>query len=184
MQKILILFLKRLAHLLVCSDFEGSPNALWEALSLGVPSIVSNRVQEALFHLENAKNAIIIDGGSINALSNALSEVSKNKNLSKMLRDNGPKAVEKFSIAKINKKWDDILFGKIIMQVNKRPSILFVSGTLDIGGTEKHLSMILPELIKEGFDISIFIIGSPGKLGSIDVQNWDTCTITFWNKLN
>ena len=28
---------------------------------------------------------------------------------------------------------------KIIMQVNKRPSILFVSGTLDIGGTEKHL---------------------------------------------
>ena len=53
------------------------------------------------------------------------------------------------------------------MQVNKRPSILFVSGTLDIGGTEKHLSMILPELIKEGFDISIFIIGSPGKLAPL-----------------
>lgn len=52
------------------------------------------------------------------------------------------------------------------MQIKKRPSILFVSGSLAIGGTEKHLSLILPELMRKGFKISIFVVGEPGELGS------------------
>ena len=49
--------------------------------------------------------------------------------------------------------------------------ILFVSGTLEIGGTEKHLSLILPELVKKNFVVSIFIIGSPGALAPLIEQS-------------
>lgn len=49
--------------------------------------------------------------------------------------------------------------------------ILFVSGTLEIGGTEKHLSLILPELVKKNFAVSIFIIGSPGALAPLIEQS-------------
>lgn len=104
-------YFKKASVFILCSDFEGSPNALWEALSFGVPSIVSNRVHEALIHLENSKNAIIVNGGSATSLSDALIEVSKDKNLSKILSNNGPKVIKKFSVSEINKKWDNILFG-------------------------------------------------------------------------
>lgn len=43
-----------------------------------------------------------------------------------------------------------------------RPRLLIVTLSLDVGGTEKHISLIAPELKRRGFDVSIFCIGSPG----------------------
>lgn len=54
---------------------------------------------------------------------------------------------------------------------NKYKKILFVSGSLDIGGTEKHLSLILPELVKRNFLVSIFIVGRPGALAPVLEQS-------------
>ncbi len=46
------------------------------------------------------------------------------------------------------------------------PKVIIVSQRLDIGGTEKHISRILPELRRRGIDVSLFLLERGGKLES------------------
>ena len=45
-----------------------------------------------------------------------------------------------------------------------RPKVLFVLRRLDIGGTEKHISRILPELARRGFNVSLYLLERGGRL--------------------
>lgn len=44
------------------------------------------------------------------------------------------------------------------------PKVIIVLPSLDIGGTEKHISRILPELRRRGIDVSLFLLERGGKL--------------------
>jgi glycosyltransferase involved in cell wall biosynthesis len=44
------------------------------------------------------------------------------------------------------------------------PRVVVVSSRLDIGGTERHLARVLPELRKSGIDISLFVLDRGGSL--------------------
>ena len=44
------------------------------------------------------------------------------------------------------------------------PEILFVVGTLEVGGTERHLAAIAPALVKRGWSISLYSIAGSGAL--------------------
>jgi len=46
------------------------------------------------------------------------------------------------------------------------PKVSIVSPRLDIGGTEKHISRILPELRRRGIDVSLFLLERGGRLES------------------
>src|SRR5215217_1510512 len=44
------------------------------------------------------------------------------------------------------------------------PRVVVVSSRLDIGGTERHLARVLPELRKRGIDVSLFVLERGGSL--------------------
>jgi len=44
--------------------------------------------------------------------------------------------------------------------------VVIVSRRLDIGGTEKHIAQILPELRRRGIDASLFVLERGGALES------------------
>jgi glycosyltransferase involved in cell wall biosynthesis len=48
--------------------------------------------------------------------------------------------------------------------VNRLPRVLIVSPRLGIGGTETHLTRIVPELSRRGLDVSIFVLERGGEL--------------------
>jgi glycosyltransferase involved in cell wall biosynthesis len=50
------------------------------------------------------------------------------------------------------------------MEEIKNPRVVVVSSRLDIGGTERHLARVLPELRKYGIDISLFVLERGGSL--------------------
>ena len=43
-----------------------------------------------------------------------------------------------------------------------RPNLLIVTLSLDVGGTEKHIALIAPELKRRGFDVVIYCMSAPG----------------------
>jgi glycosyltransferase involved in cell wall biosynthesis len=48
--------------------------------------------------------------------------------------------------------------------VTTLPRVLFVSHRLDIGGTEMHLTRVLPELRRQGLDVAVFVIARGGQI--------------------
>ena len=46
-----------------------------------------------------------------------------------------------------------------------RPKILFVIGQLNVGGTENHLAMVAPALVRKGWRVSVFSLQGPGPVG-------------------
>lgn len=47
-----------------------------------------------------------------------------------------------------------------------RPKVLVVMKRLDVGGTEKHITQIIPQLCRHGIDVSLFVLERGGKLES------------------
>ncbi len=46
------------------------------------------------------------------------------------------------------------------------PRVLIVAPRLDVGGAEMHLTRVLPELRREGLDVSVFVMARGGRLES------------------
>lgn len=64
------------------SDFEGMPNALMEAMSVGLP-VISTRVSGADEIIVNGKNGLLIDCGDEDGLSNAMMTYISNPSIAK-----------------------------------------------------------------------------------------------------
>ncbi|TFH50520.1 MAG: glycosyltransferase [Lysobacterales bacterium] len=43
--------------------------------------------------------------------------------------------------------------------------VLYVAGTLGVGGTERHLSLVLPELARRGWRLEVALLGGDGPFG-------------------
>jgi glycosyltransferase involved in cell wall biosynthesis len=54
--------------------------------------------------------------------------------------------------------------------------VLMVIGSLDVGGAERHVAQIAPELVRRGWDVAVYCLTEPGVLGTrlreegLDVQ--------------
>ena len=86
------------------SDFEGMPNALIEAMCLGLPCI-STKVSGAVDLIESGVNGILIDKNDVSALEKSIRELLDNKELAYNLGKNATFIESKLSIDNISEQW-------------------------------------------------------------------------------
>ena len=91
------------------SSYEGMSNALLEAMSFGLPCIVSN-YDGVTDVITNNKNGIIVPLKNSNALKNAMLRLSRDQKLRLKFSEASSKAIsEKFELNLIYKKWVSLL---------------------------------------------------------------------------
>lgn len=95
---------------LLTSRFEGMPNALMEALSIGIPSISTDcggGGAKALYQM--CHGCLLVPTGDINSITEALDELVENENLQEELSVNGVRINDILNQKSIAKQWDEYL---------------------------------------------------------------------------
>lgn len=86
------------------SDYEGMPNALIEAMCLGMPCI-STKVSGATDLITDHENGILTETGDREALEQAMRELVENKELAEKLAENAAKLNEELEVSKVMQQW-------------------------------------------------------------------------------
>jgi len=96
------------------SDYEGMPNALMEAMAVGVPVISTDcPCGGPRFLIENSKQGILVPCGDVFAMASAMRMLLDNKEMSINIGKAAKKRANDFSNDVILKKWDDY-FNEVI----------------------------------------------------------------------
>lgn len=91
------------------SEFEGMPNALLEALAMGVPC-VSTRCEIGPEELiDDGVNGLLVDVGSTEQLGDAIFRIIENPELAQKLSENSRKLLKTHSMDTISRQWLDYL---------------------------------------------------------------------------
>ncbi|MTH08407.1 glycosyltransferase [Turicibacter sanguinis] len=91
---------------ILTSDYEGMPNALMEAMALGLPCIATNVPSGGTnFLIDNEVNGIITPVGNSDLLLKNMIKLVENKNLSQKLSYESRKINSKFSLDNTCKLW-------------------------------------------------------------------------------
>ena len=99
--------IKDAEQFILSSDFEGMPNALLEAMMMGLPCISTNCSGVPEF-IEDGKNGILVDKNDIPGLAGAMIRLSEDKNLRETIANNAMKKADEWKLEKIIKKWEDL----------------------------------------------------------------------------
>lgn len=86
------------------SDYEGQPNALIEAMCLGLP-VVSTRVSGATEIVQDRSNGLLVDVRDSDGLKDALIDLIEDKELAKRCSANAISVYELFETKSIVDKW-------------------------------------------------------------------------------
>lgn len=99
----------RTSVFVLSSDLEGMPNALMEAIAMGVPSISTRCDMGPEELIEDGVNGLLVNTGDSEALAAAIEKVITNPELAEKLSKNGRKMIKTHSIEAISEKWLDFL---------------------------------------------------------------------------
>lgn len=92
------------------SDYEGMPNALMEAMALGIPCISTDcPCGGPSFLIKNGENGILVNVNDIDALEKAMTDLIEDNSKAKKIGLNASKIGEQLSEKVINKKWYDYI---------------------------------------------------------------------------
>ena len=101
---------KSSAAFVMSSDFEGMPNALIEAMAIGLPCISTDCPCGGPGELiNNGENGLLVPVGDTAALSDALKKLVDNPQLSEKIQKNAPSIRERLDSDLIGKAWLDYL---------------------------------------------------------------------------
>ena len=96
------------------SDFEGIPNALIEAMAVGLPCISTDcRPGGARLLIEDGKNGVLVQAGDYWGLADKMEYLVENPNLADDIAERAKVISEKFSESKILKLWVGFLQGLV-----------------------------------------------------------------------
>ncbi len=99
-------YLRKAKIFVLTSDYEGIPNALIEAMSLGLP-IVSTDCSPggARLLIQNNVNGVLVPKGSVDEIANAIDYLLSNPHVAENYGKEARKIVKRFSPEKIMTKW-------------------------------------------------------------------------------
>lgn len=102
--------LKKNTIFVLSSDFEGIPNALLEAMALGMP-VISTKCSPggAELLIKNKENGLLIDCGDSEALAEALDLYASDINTAIFYANNARKSMEAYDPNIIIKMWTEVL---------------------------------------------------------------------------
>lgn len=90
------------------SDYEGMPNALIEAMCLGLP-VISTRVSGATDLIQHGENGLLVDVEDKDSLVLAMEELLNAADLQKQLAENAMQINEQLEISKITSQWIEFI---------------------------------------------------------------------------
>ena len=92
------------------SNSEGMPNALLEALALGIPSISTDcPIGGPADIIDNNENGILIPMNNQDALISAIEKIITDKKFANKISKNGTAVAESFATEKVCNEWEDYL---------------------------------------------------------------------------
>ena len=100
--------MKNAEMFVLSSDYEGMPNALIEAMCLGLPCI-STKVSGATDLIEHHENGLLTAVDSGEQLEKAMLELIENKELAEKLAVNAAKLNGELEVSKIMQQWTDFI---------------------------------------------------------------------------
>jgi len=92
----------------LASRFEGTPNALLEALACGLPCIVTDASPGPLAHIKDSENGLVVPGEDVDALAAAISRLIAKPELGRRLGQCGRERLGKVGADAID-TWIDVL---------------------------------------------------------------------------
>ena len=103
--------IRNAAIYVLSSSFEGMPNALLEALALGLPCISTDCPAGGPRKLiQHGKNGLLVPANDEKALVNAMILLCKNKKLRDDLGNEAAKARKTFHIEKVTDQWEQFIY--------------------------------------------------------------------------
>jgi len=90
------------------SLYEGTPNALLEAMAYGLPCVVSDSQLGSLKLVNHPENGLVFASGDAKDLAEKLGYLMKDEGLRERAGVNARKTVEPYSIEEIHKVWEKI----------------------------------------------------------------------------
>ena len=102
--------LKDASLFVLSSDYEGMPNALMEAMALGIPCISTDcDGGGAKFLIENNVNGLLVPKGDVIALANAMQIILSDSDKAKKLGLEAAKIQKKLAPEVIYRKWEEFI---------------------------------------------------------------------------
>jgi GalNAc-alpha-(1->4)-GalNAc-alpha-(1->3)-diNAcBac-PP-undecaprenol alpha-1,4-N-acetyl-D-galactosaminyltransferase len=102
-------YIKEAEFFVLSSHFEGFPNALCEAMALGIPSIAYDCQFGPTSLIESGINGILVESRNQLKLSEAIEKLIQNPNLRKSLGERAVQIKRRLSLEVILSEWDKIL---------------------------------------------------------------------------
>ena len=94
----------------LCSDFEGMPNALMEAMALGLPCISTDcPVGGPKMLINNNENGILIGINNKEQLYEAMKKIIEDNNFANKLSQNAITSMKEYYPEKINREWEEYI---------------------------------------------------------------------------
>ena len=97
------------ALFVMSSEYEGMPNALIEAMCIGLP-VISTKVSGATDVIEHEVNGMVVDCGDERALENAMRKMLLDKELRENCGSNASKLAEQLEVDAIVQQWLDFIY--------------------------------------------------------------------------